>query len=108
MAAGKEVYSKVVSIRASTIGGGTLGDVRALNAHVTVVADLRTDLGLTAFDPRGLFFASDDSLLIANTSAQHSHCRPLLRKGERPGDFRACQGDDRPRRCLSGEENSIQ
>jgi hypothetical protein len=57
-----------VSIRASTTGGGTLGDVLALNAHGTVVADLRTDLGLTAFDPRGLFFTSDDSLLIANTS----------------------------------------
>src|SRR6202007_1901794 len=57
-----------VSIRASTTGGGALGDVLALDANGNVVADLRTDLGLTSFDPRGLFFINDDSLLIANTS----------------------------------------
>jgi hypothetical protein len=57
-----------VSIRASTVGGGAPGDVLALDANGNVVADLRTDLGLTAFDPRGLFFASDGSLLISNTA----------------------------------------
>jgi len=57
-----------VSVRASTAGGGALGDVYALNANGTIVADLRSDLGLTAFDPRGLFFPTDNSLLISNTS----------------------------------------
>jgi hypothetical protein len=54
-----------VSIRGST---GTLGDVLALNASGHVVADLRDDLGLTTFDPRGLFFTDDGFLLISDIS----------------------------------------
>lgn len=64
-----------VSIRGSTTGGGTLGDVLAYNSSGTLVASLRTDLGLTSFDPRGLLFIPDPSnpnqteLLISDASS---------------------------------------
>ena len=65
-----------VSIRASTVGGGSPGDVLALDSNGNVVADLRTDLGLTSFDPRGLFFVNGDTLLIADTAdSAHSILR---------------------------------
>lgn len=63
-----------VSVRGSTLGGGTLGDVLAYDSNGTLVASLRTDLGLTAFDPRGLLFVPDPSnplqtdLLISDAS----------------------------------------
>ena len=64
-----------VSVRGSTAGGGTLGDVLAYDSNGTVVASLRTDLGLTSFDPRGLLFIPDLSnpaqtdLLISDASS---------------------------------------
>jgi hypothetical protein len=63
-----------VSVRGSTAGGGTLGDVLAYDSNGTLVASLRTDLGLTSFDPRGLLFIPDPSnpsqtdLLISDAS----------------------------------------
>jgi hypothetical protein len=63
-----------VSVRGSTTGGGTLGDVLAYNSNGTIVASLRSDLGLTSFDPRGLLFIPDASnpaqtdLLISDAS----------------------------------------
>jgi hypothetical protein len=57
-----------VSVSGSGGGGGTLGDVVALDPSGQVVASLRTDLGLVKFDPRGLLFRADDSLLISDTS----------------------------------------
>jgi hypothetical protein len=64
-----------VSIRGSTQGGGTLGDVLAYDSNGTLVASLRTDLGLSSFDPRGLLFIPDPSnpsqtdLLISDASS---------------------------------------
>jgi hypothetical protein len=64
-----------VSIRGSTTGKGTLGDVLAYNSSGILVASLRTDLGLTTFDPRGLLFIPDPSnskqtdLLISDASS---------------------------------------
>jgi hypothetical protein len=57
-----------VSVSGSGGGGGTLGDVMALDSNGQVVASLRTDLGLTSFNPRGLLFTDDGSLLISDTS----------------------------------------
>jgi hypothetical protein len=57
-----------VSRSGSGGGGGTLGDVLALDSTGTVVASLRSDLGLVKFDPRGLFFTDDGALLISDTS----------------------------------------
>jgi hypothetical protein len=57
-----------VSVSGSDQGGGTLGDVYALDADGDIVASLRADLGLTKFDPRGLLFISDDQLLISDSS----------------------------------------
>jgi hypothetical protein len=63
-----------VSVRGSTTGGGTLGDVLVYNSSGTLVASLRADLGLSAFDPRGLLFIPDPSnpsqtdLLISDAS----------------------------------------
>jgi hypothetical protein len=63
-----------VSVRGSTTGGGTLGDVLVYNSSGTLVASLRTDLGLNTFDPRGLLFIPDPSnpsqtdLLISDAS----------------------------------------
>jgi hypothetical protein len=57
-----------VSISGSATGGGTLGDIFALDFDGTIVADFRQDLGLTKFDPRGMLFTSDGNLLISDTS----------------------------------------
>jgi hypothetical protein len=57
-----------VSVSGSGGGGGTLGDIVALDSSGSVVAHLRTDLGLTKFDPRGLLFRDDGQLLISDTS----------------------------------------
>jgi hypothetical protein len=56
------------SVSGSAGGGGTLGDVVALDSTGTVVASLRKNLGLTKFDPRGLFFTSDGNVLINDAS----------------------------------------
>lgn len=57
-----------VSVRGSSVGGGTMGAVDALNSSGQIVATLTTT-GLGAFDPRGLFFTSDGDLLISNAAA---------------------------------------
>jgi hypothetical protein len=57
-----------VSVGASTGGGGTVGDVRVLDGSGNLVASLRTDLGLTKFDPRGLLFTTGGNLLISDAS----------------------------------------
>jgi hypothetical protein len=57
-----------VSASGSRFGGGTLGDVFAVDPTGQVVASLRTDLGLTKFDPRGLLFLADGNLLISDAS----------------------------------------
>jgi hypothetical protein len=56
------------SVSGSTNGGGTLGDVVALDSNGTIVASLRKNLGLTKFDPRGMFFTSDGNVLINDAS----------------------------------------
>jgi hypothetical protein len=60
--------SLFVSVSGSASGGGTLGDVVALDSSGKIVADLRTDLGLAKFDPRGLFFVDNQHLLISDAS----------------------------------------
>jgi hypothetical protein len=57
-----------VSITGSGVGGGTLGDVVALDSSGAIVASLRMDLGLTKFDPRGLLFLDNGTLLISDAS----------------------------------------
>ncbi|HEY2156333.1 MAG TPA: PEP-CTERM sorting domain-containing protein [Isosphaeraceae bacterium] len=57
-----------VSVSGSGGGGGTLGDVLAVDSSGKVVSSLREDLGLTKFNPRGLLFTDDGSLLISDTS----------------------------------------
>jgi hypothetical protein len=57
-----------VSVAGSQYGGGTLGDVLALDSAGNVIASLRKNLGLTKFDPRGLYFPNDGNLLISDAS----------------------------------------
>jgi len=57
-----------VSVTGSDAGGGTLGDVVALDGSGNIVADLRQDLGLTKFDPRGLLFDDQGDLFISDAS----------------------------------------
>jgi hypothetical protein len=49
-----------VSISGSTNGGGTAGDVYALDSSGNVVESLRGTAGYTSFDPRGLLFPDSD------------------------------------------------
>src|SRR5262249_33472948 len=58
----------LVSVAGSLAGGGTLGDVLALDTQGTVVASLRVIDDLDAFDPRGMTLAPDGSLLVSDTS----------------------------------------
>ena len=57
-----------VSGQGSGMGGGVLGDILAFDQYGNEVASLRDALGLTKFDPRGMFFAADGNLLISDTS----------------------------------------
>jgi len=57
-----------VSVSGSPGGGGTLGDVLALDNSGQIVASLRTDLGLQKFDPRGLYFVDNQHLLVSDAS----------------------------------------
>jgi hypothetical protein len=56
------------SVSGSSYGGGTLGDVLAIDAQGRIVASLKTTLGLDKFDPRGLYFTSDGKLLISDAA----------------------------------------
>jgi hypothetical protein len=60
--------SLFVSVSGSASGGGTLGDVLALDSSGQIVARLRTDLGLQKFDPRGLHFIDNQRLLVSDAS----------------------------------------
>ena len=57
-----------VSVSGSYRGGGTLGDVLALDETGKVVASLRVLDDLEKFDPRGLYFTDDGHLLISDAS----------------------------------------
>jgi hypothetical protein len=57
----------LVSVSGSFFGGGTLGDIWAFNSDGQMVATLKHTLGLTKFDPRGLYFEGDN-LLISDAS----------------------------------------
>lgn len=58
----------LVSVSGSRIGGGTLGDILAFDPSGNQVASLRSDLGLTKFDPRGMYFLSNGNLLVNDAS----------------------------------------
>jgi hypothetical protein len=56
-----------VSVSGSQFGGGTSGSVDVLNSAGALVAVLLQGAVGSPFDPRGLYFASDNQLLIADT-----------------------------------------
>ena len=57
-----------VSVSGSSQGGGTLGDILAVDFTGAIVASLRTNLGLTKFDPRGLYFTDGGQLVVSDAS----------------------------------------
>jgi hypothetical protein len=57
-----------VSVSGSSLGGGTLGDILAVDFTGAIVASLRTNLGLTKFDPRGLYFTDGGELVVSDAS----------------------------------------
>jgi hypothetical protein len=65
-----------VSVRGSTTGGGTMGDVLAYNSDGQEVASFQAGPGLISFDPRGLLFIVDPSnpnqtdLLVSNAEPE--------------------------------------
>jgi hypothetical protein len=56
-----------VSVSGSQFGGGTSGSVDVLNSAGALVAVLLQGAVGSPFDPRGLYFASDNQLLISDT-----------------------------------------
>jgi PEP-CTERM motif-containing protein len=56
-----------VSVSGSQFGGGTSGSVDVLNSAGALVAVLLQGAVGSPFDPRGLYFNSDNQLLIADT-----------------------------------------
>lgn len=58
----------LVSVSGSQFGGGVLGDVLALDSDGDIVASLRVRDVLGKFDPRGMHFRSDNSLLISDAA----------------------------------------
>ncbi len=65
---GIDVPLMLVSVAGSINGGGTLGDILAFDSNGNEVASLRSDLGLTKFDPRGFYFLNDGNLLVNDSS----------------------------------------
>jgi hypothetical protein len=57
-----------VSVRGSSSGGGTLGDIAVIDSSGQVIAHLRDNIGLTKFDPRGLYFPDNQTLIVSDTS----------------------------------------
>lgn len=58
-----------VSVSGSGAGGGTQGDVYAVDSRGNVVYDLQKDkLNRPAFDPRGLVFQGTSDLLVSDAS----------------------------------------
>jgi hypothetical protein len=58
----------LVSVSGSVLTGGELGDLFAVDEDGDVVAELRKNLGLNKFNPRGVLFLDDGSLLVNDTS----------------------------------------
>jgi hypothetical protein len=69
----------VLSISGSGAGGGTFGAVVVLDANGNEVAQLMVGTQVDAFDPRGLYFADNQTLLISSSD-------PIYLTT--PGDFR--------------------
>jgi hypothetical protein len=57
----------VLSISGSGAGGGTFGAVVVLDANGNEIAQLIVGSQVNAFDPRGLFFADNQTLLISSS-----------------------------------------
>ena len=57
----------VLSISGSGAGGGTFGAVVVLDANGNVIAQLIVGTQVDAFDPRGLLFADNQTLLISSS-----------------------------------------
>jgi hypothetical protein len=57
----------VLSISGSGAGGGTFGAVVVLDANGNEIAQLIVGTQVNAFDPRGLFFADNQTLLISSS-----------------------------------------
>jgi len=57
----------VLSISGSGAGGGTFGAVVVLDANGNEIAQLIVGTQVNAFDPRGLLFADDQTLLISSS-----------------------------------------
>jgi hypothetical protein len=73
----------LVSVSSSSAGGGSLGDIWAFDQTGRKVASLRNDLGLAKFDPRGMYFIDDDTLLVSDASdpiwmVESSDFRPVV------------------------------
>ncbi len=56
-----------LSISGSGAGGGTFGALVALDGNGNEIAQLIVGTQLSAFDPRGLFFPDDQTLLISSS-----------------------------------------
>ena len=57
----------MVSISGSGAGGGTFGAVVVLDANGNEIAQLIVGTQTNAFDPRGLLFADNQTLLISSS-----------------------------------------
>jgi hypothetical protein len=58
----------LVSVAASSQGGGQFGALYALNSSGFIAATLEVGGVLSAFDPRGMAFTPDGQLLISNAT----------------------------------------
>ena len=56
-----------ISVSGSNYGGGTYGEVEAINSAGQVVGVITEGTVNAPFDPRGLYFANSDQLLIADS-----------------------------------------
>jgi len=69
----------LLAVSGSLNGGGVLGQLLVLNDRGETLGHLRLDRGIDKFDPRGVLFRDDGSILISDGSD------PILIA--RPGDF---------------------
>ncbi len=69
----------LLSVSGSLTGGGALGELLVINRHAEIIGKLKIGQEITKFDPRGVYFRDDGSILISDGSD------PILIAC--PGDF---------------------
>jgi hypothetical protein len=69
---GGDLFVSVSGSSSSNPGGGALGSVVVVNSSGSIIATLAIGTSISAFDPRGIYFAGNSQVLIASSDPIYS------------------------------------